>query len=187
MQRVILAHNHSFVSPDKTHMLRSQRRMTKADEHIISKMRQAGVRPTEIYDFFQRWSGGAENVQFLKMDCNNFIGRERKRYLEAQDAQTLLEYLENKQVQDPSFYYAVQLDKEDGRICNFFWADGQAIQTMLTLGMSCALTLHFRQINLKCLLLLFLEQIIIGKPSFLELHYYSMKVLIHLYGFLEIF
>jgi len=97
--RVILAHNHSFVSPDKTHMLRSQRRMTKADEHIISKMRQAGVRPTEIYDFFQRWSGGAENVQFLKMDCNNFIGRERKRYLEAQDAQTLLEYLENKQVQ----------------------------------------------------------------------------------------
>ncbi|CAD6204525.1 unnamed protein product [Miscanthus lutarioriparius] len=62
--------------------------------------------------------GGAENVHFLKMDCNNFIGRERKRYLEAQDAQTILEYLENKQVEDPSFYYAVQLDKEDGRICN---------------------------------------------------------------------
>jgi len=90
-------------------------------------MRQAGVRPTEIYDFFQRWSGGAENVQFLKTDCNNFIGRERKRYLEAQDAQTLMEYLDNKQVQDPSFYYVVQFDKEDGRICNFFWADGQAI------------------------------------------------------------
>jgi hypothetical protein len=54
MQRVILAHNHSFVSPDKTHMLRSLRRITKANEHIISKMRQAGVRPTEIYDFFQR-------------------------------------------------------------------------------------------------------------------------------------
>ena len=67
MQRVILAHNHSFVSPDKTHMLRSQQRMTKADEHIISKMRQAGVRPTEIYDFFfQRWSGGAENVHFFE-------------------------------------------------------------------------------------------------------------------------
>ena len=69
-QKVILPHNHSFVSPNKAHMLRSQRRMTKADEHIISKMRQAGVRPTEIYDFFQRWSGGGENVQFLKMDCN---------------------------------------------------------------------------------------------------------------------
>jgi len=71
-QKVILPHNHSFVSPNKAHMLRSQRRMTKADEHIISKMRQAGVRPTEIYDFFQRWSGGGENVQFLKMDCNNY-------------------------------------------------------------------------------------------------------------------
>ena len=71
---------------------------------------------------------------FLKMDCNNIIGRERKRYLEAQDAQTLLEYLENKQVQDPSFYYVVQFDKEDGRICNFFWADGQAIADYACFG-----------------------------------------------------
>jgi zinc finger SWIM domain-containing protein 3 len=134
MQKVVLAHNHGFVSPNKAHMLRSQRCMTKADEYLISKMWQAGVKPTEIYDFFQRWSGGAENVQFLKMDCNNFIGRERKRYLEAQDAQTLLGYLENKQVEDPSFYYAVQLDKEDGRICNFFWVDGQAIADYACFG-----------------------------------------------------
>ena len=40
--------------------------MTKTDEHIISKMRQAGIKPTEIYEFFQRWSGGAENVHFFE-------------------------------------------------------------------------------------------------------------------------
>lgn len=85
IQKVILAHNHSFVSPDKAHMLRSQRRMSKGDEHIISKMRESGVKATEIYDFFQRWSGGAENVNFLKMDCNNFISRERRKYLEAEE------------------------------------------------------------------------------------------------------
>jgi hypothetical protein len=100
MQKVELAHNHPFVSPNKTHMLRSQRRMLPADEHIISKMREAGVKPVEIFEFFQLWSGGAENVQFLQMDCNNFIDRERKKHLESQDAKTLLEYLENKQVED---------------------------------------------------------------------------------------
>jgi hypothetical protein len=85
--------------------------LPNADKHIISKMREARVRLAEIYDFFQRWSGGAENVQFLKMDCNNFISRERKKYLETQDAQTLLQYLENKQAEDPSFYHVVQIDK----------------------------------------------------------------------------
>ena len=40
--------------------------------------------------------GGEENVPFAKMDCNNEIGRERKKYLESNDAQTLLEYLKQK-------------------------------------------------------------------------------------------
>jgi hypothetical protein len=38
------------------------------------------------------------------MDCNNEIGRERKKYLESNDAQTLLEYLKNKQIEDPTFF-----------------------------------------------------------------------------------
>jgi hypothetical protein len=164
MQKVELAHNHPFVSPNKTHMLRSQRRMLPADEHIISKMREAGVKPAEIFEFFQLWSGGAENVQLLQMDCNNFIGRERKKYLESQDAKTLLEYLENKQVEDPSFFYAVELDpEEDGRICNFFWAP---LQIMLALEMLSVLTPLFKQISLKCLLPLLLEQIITDKLLF---------------------
>jgi zinc finger SWIM domain-containing protein 3 len=55
------------------------------------------------------------------------IGRERKKYLESNDAQTLLEYLKNKQIEDPAFFYAIQIDKPTGRITNFFWADGQSI------------------------------------------------------------
>ena len=66
-------------------------------------------------------------MPFSKIDCNNEIGRQRKKYLEANDAQTLLEYLKNKQIEDPSFFYAIQIDQEDGRMTNFFWADGQSI------------------------------------------------------------
>jgi len=42
-------------------------------------------------------------VPFSNMDCNNEIGRERNKYLESNDAQTLLEYLKNKQIEDPTF------------------------------------------------------------------------------------
>ena len=62
-----------------------------------------------------------------KMDCNNEIGCEHRQYLEANDAQTLSEYLRNKQLHDPTIFYAIQVDKEDGRIANFFWTDGQSI------------------------------------------------------------
>jgi hypothetical protein len=37
------------------------------------------------------------------VDSNNYIGRERKKYLEVNDAQTLLEFLKNKQLEDPFF------------------------------------------------------------------------------------
>ena len=68
------------------------------------------------------------------MDCNNMIGREQRKYLPSNDAQTLLEYLKNKQLEDPTFFYAIQLDEVDGRIANFFWADGQAIMDYACFG-----------------------------------------------------
>jgi hypothetical protein len=50
----------------------------------------------------KQFYGLPENVPFLKIDCCNEIGRERKKYLECNDAQTLLEYLKNKQMEDPT-------------------------------------------------------------------------------------
>jgi hypothetical protein len=134
IQKVILEHNHPMVTPDKSHMLRSQRQLIDADKHMINQMRTAGIRPSEIYNFYEEWCGGAENVPFLEMDSNNYIRTESMKYLETKDAQTLLEYLKNKQAEDPSFFYAVDLDKEDGRIANFFWADGQSIMDYSSFG-----------------------------------------------------
>jgi hypothetical protein len=38
------------------------------------------------------------------MGCNNMIGRERRKYLPANDTNTLLQYLTNKQKEDPTFF-----------------------------------------------------------------------------------
>jgi hypothetical protein len=55
------------------------------------------MKPSQVYEFMKQFYGGADKVPFGKMDCNNEIGRERRKYLEANDAQTLVEYLKNKQ------------------------------------------------------------------------------------------
>jgi hypothetical protein len=84
-------------------MLRSQRQVIEADRQLISQIREAGMKPTQVYEFMKQFYGPT-GVSFLKMDCDNEIGRERKKYLEHNDAQTLLEYLKNKQVEDPGFF-----------------------------------------------------------------------------------
>ena len=96
VQKVVFDHNHYLASPNKRQKLRSQRSVQEADRKLIAKIREAGMKPSEVYEFMKEFYGGANKVPFSRMDCNNDIGRERKKYLESNDAQTLLEYLKNK-------------------------------------------------------------------------------------------
>jgi hypothetical protein len=61
------------------------------------------MRPSQVYEFMKQFYGGAENTPFSRIDYNNEIGQEQNKYLESNDAQTLLEYLKNKQIEDPTF------------------------------------------------------------------------------------
>ncbi|WVZ77422.1 hypothetical protein U9M48_025287 [Paspalum notatum var. saurae] len=119
VKKVELDHNHFLVSPDRAHTLRSQRRLLEADQQMLNQMRRDGITAADIQSALQQCSGGAENIHLLKKDSE-------KKYLQPSYAQTLLEYLKNKQSENPSFFYAVQMD-DDGQIANFFWTDGQAI------------------------------------------------------------
>ena len=82
--------------------------------------------------------GGADKVSFSRMDCNN-------------DAQTLLEYLKCKQLENPTYFYAMQIDKKDGWIDNFFGQMVGLSWITLVLVMSCYLTPGSRLISLKCI------------------------------------
>jgi hypothetical protein len=76
VQKVVLDHNHYLASPNKAYMLRSHQRIIVADKQLIGQIREAGVKPSQVYEFFKQWYGGAENVPFTRMDCNNLIGCE---------------------------------------------------------------------------------------------------------------
>jgi hypothetical protein len=62
------------------------------------------MKPAQVYEFMKEFYEGEENVPFAKMDCDNEIGHERRQYLEANNAQTLSEYMRNKQIEDPIFF-----------------------------------------------------------------------------------
>jgi zinc finger SWIM domain-containing protein 3 len=104
VQKIVVYHNHYLASPNKKHKLRSQRRVEEADKKLIGQMREGGMKPAQVFEFMVQFYGGADKVPFSRVDCNNEIGRQRKKYLESNDAQTLLQYLINKQIEDPTFF-----------------------------------------------------------------------------------
>ncbi|KAM0829472.1 hypothetical protein ACQ4PT_066852 [Festuca glaucescens] len=61
VQKVVLEHNHYLASPDKRHMLRSQRRLVESDKLVIGHMRKAGFKPAEVFKIFKQWYGGPQN------------------------------------------------------------------------------------------------------------------------------
>ena len=53
VQKIVFDHNHYLASPNKVNKLRSQRRITKEDKQLIYLIREAGIQPAKVYEFFK--------------------------------------------------------------------------------------------------------------------------------------
>ena len=70
--------------------------------------------------------GGHENLGFFYHDYKNHVHHERKKALKKGDARVVMKYFHNMQLEDPSYFYSIQVD-DDGLILNIFWADARSI------------------------------------------------------------
>ncbi|KAK4348029.1 hypothetical protein RND71_034368 [Anisodus tanguticus] len=117
-------HNHELVEPDKVHCLRSHRHVSGPAKSLIGTLQGAGIGPSGIMSALIKEYGGISNVGFTERDCRNYMRSSKQRTLGG-DPQTLLDYLKQKHLENPSFFYAVQGD-EDHCMSNIFWADPKA-------------------------------------------------------------
>ena len=70
MQKVIEEHNHYLASPNKSHKLRSQRQVIEANRKLIGQIREAGMKPAQVYEFMKEFYGGEDKMHMPKMDCS---------------------------------------------------------------------------------------------------------------------
>lgn len=77
------------------------------------------------YSYLAKEVGGVQNVGFTSRDCQNFLQSKKSNLITGGDAQTLLNHFKSMQVQDPMFFYTIQVDEEN-RMTNFFWRDGSS-------------------------------------------------------------
>ncbi|XP_020090553.1 protein FAR1-RELATED SEQUENCE 9-like [Ananas comosus] len=102
-------HNHEFASQEKRHRLRSGRRVLVAH-----------TRSTPHSD---KQFGDAKNV--VKKDSPSYLHSVNKVAIEPGDGQGIINHFSRRQVEDPLFFFSVQVDQEN-RMTNFFWRDGRS-------------------------------------------------------------
>ncbi|XP_026458960.1 protein FAR1-RELATED SEQUENCE 5-like [Papaver somniferum] len=118
-------HNHKLVSPSKRHHIRSLRVIKSSQKQVIVNMRLAGVKTNQMMNYLVVESGGVRNIGFLPKDARNYISTRQQLELKHGDAQAVLDYFQRQQVENPSFFYSIQVDAE-GQMTNFFWEDAKS-------------------------------------------------------------
>ncbi|XP_061999391.1 protein FAR1-RELATED SEQUENCE 5-like [Rosa rugosa] len=106
-------HNHKLAEPEERPFLRSNQKVLEAHKGVIRSMKNAGMSTINTYSYLAEEVGGSQNVGFTKTNCYNFVSRERMIMLEAGDAQSLINLFKKKQIEDPMFFYTVQVDQEN--------------------------------------------------------------------------
>ncbi|BFG39185.1 hypothetical protein CerSpe_254590 [Prunus speciosa] len=125
ISHINLDHNHEFAKPEERQFLRSGRHIPRVRAGILGPKVDESTRPTKSYSYLGKKFGNAENVGSTNQDCLNYLQRNKEEMLEGGDGQSLINYFKHKQMEDPSFFYTVQVDQFN-RITNYFWRDGRS-------------------------------------------------------------
>ena len=119
-------HNHEFASFPMKHMLRSNRKITAAQKAFADDAEKFGVSIKQTINLLSLQVSGYENLGFLSVDYKNHVNSKRREALKRGDGCVVMDYIQKMQLEDPSYFYSIQLD-DDNQINNIFLADSRSI------------------------------------------------------------
>jgi hypothetical protein len=114
-------HSHGFVSPDKRHLLRSNRNVSERAKNTLFNCHKASIGTSQAYRLLHVSEGGFQNVRCMLRDLQNYYHDLRTKIKDV-DAQMFVRQLERKKEVNPAFFYDFMVD-EQGRLVRVFWAD----------------------------------------------------------------
>ncbi|KAK4544310.1 hypothetical protein RGQ29_033010 [Quercus rubra] len=123
---LVLNHNHILHIPQCAHMMPSQRKVSKAQAMEIDLAYDSGIKLKDSYEFMARQVGGRDALGYTKQDQKIYHYSKRQKEQKCGETGSLFKYFQKQRKENPSFYYAVQLDASK-LITNIFWADAQMI------------------------------------------------------------
>ncbi|KAL8523796.1 hypothetical protein ACS0TY_013680 [Phlomoides rotata] len=115
-------HNHTMTREEWSYFHRSEREIIDEKARAIEDMTSSGMRATESFRYLAHNVGGEENVGHTMKDHINFVNRLKSNIIEAGDAETVFDMLQDQEVEENDFFYKIKMDDE-GRLANIFWRD----------------------------------------------------------------
>ncbi|KAJ3669303.1 hypothetical protein LUZ60_011253 [Juncus effusus] len=144
IKKFIDDHNHPLASPNKTFLLRSHRKKSQNPKPIFTEDDfYYGVKPNELERESDEAATATRVSSFSGNIGTNCLTGMRLRDLEKGDSQFILDFLKKKQIEEPSFFYAIQLDERE-RLTNCFWADSKSILDYSNFGDSICFETSYR-------------------------------------------
>ncbi|XP_031094305.1 protein FAR1-RELATED SEQUENCE 5-like [Ipomoea triloba] len=104
------AHNHKLSTKDKSHLLRSHRRVGNNQLSYLRDLKKSGVALADGIRFLKHQSGGSPLVGFTNRDAYNSLASEYLKSLDETDSNSLIEIFRRRQCNEPDFFF----DFEDG-------------------------------------------------------------------------
>jgi zinc finger SWIM domain-containing protein 3 len=121
---VILKHNHTLQLPQTSHLLVSQRKISELQGFEVKTADDAGIGPKAAHELASIQVGGTTHLSYTLRDHKNYLRAKRQREMAYGQAGSMLMYFQEKIAENPSFQYALQMDREE-QIANIFWVDAK--------------------------------------------------------------
>ncbi|XWS37367.1 hypothetical protein CRYUN_Cryun19dG0037000 [Craigia yunnanensis] len=117
ISRLVLEHNHNLKASSQSYIgSRTHNSQTSEDHLTKHTIRKAGM---------VQKAGDLIGAQFCNADYSSYLDYQNLCSLNPEDVQGLINYLKQLQLEDPSFFYTLQVDAKSS-LANFFWRDGRS-------------------------------------------------------------
>lgn len=117
-------HNHELVAACRVRTLRSQKKL--AVSQVVEGNEQDVIKnqPKPTSELSHNSAGNEHG--YNPIDYRSKLSSKRTREVKEGEVERIQQYFQTKQLKNPSFIYAFQLDAED-QITNIFWADAKML------------------------------------------------------------
>jgi zinc finger SWIM domain-containing protein 3 len=112
--------------PQTSHLLVSQRKISELQDFEIETADDARIRPKAAHELASIQVGSSLNLSYTLRDHKNYLRAKRQREMAYGQAGSMLMYFQEKIAENPSFQYALQMDREE-QIANIFLVDAKML------------------------------------------------------------
>lgn len=119
--KFIEGHNHSLASENGKQYLKSNRKLTYAQQNLIMHCGNANVGPSKVHKIMKEMTGGYANIGATLTEIKNFR-RDMKIHIKGADAQIVVDNFKNKKECCEDFFFEFYTN-EEGNLERLFWAD----------------------------------------------------------------